>query len=90
MIEPEESTALLISRTEPVNEVDKHLRDMEHLMEENSHRPLAIDQACADIRTRKCSIAAYIRQWENQRERISKFLPKLSSYSKSVITSWEV
>ncbi|KAG8530313.1 uncharacterized protein KY384_004815 [Bacidia gigantensis] len=90
MMEPEESKALLISRATLSNLSAKDLRDVDHIVEELSHLPLAIDQAGAYIRTRKCSPAAYIRLFESQRERILKFSPKLSSYNKSVITSWEV
>lgn len=90
MMEPEESKALLISRAGLTSPTVKDLRDVDHITEELSHLPLAVDQAGAYIRTRKCSPAAHIRLFESQRERILKFSPKLSSYNKSVITSWEV
>lgn len=90
MMEPDESKALLISRAGLTSPTIKDLRDVDHITEELSHLPLAIDQAGAYIRTRRCTPAAYIRQFESQRERILKFSPKLSSYNKSVITSWEV
>lgn len=90
MMEPEESKALLISRAGLKNPSAKDLQDVNTIVGELSHLPLAIDQAGAYIRTRKCSPAAYIRQFENQRERVLKFSPKLSSYNKSVITAWEV
>ena len=90
MMEPEESRALLISRAGLISPTGKDLQDIEQITEKLSHLPLAVDQAGAYIRTRKCSPAAYIRQYESQRERTLNFSPKLSSYNKSVITSWEV
>ena len=90
MMEPEESKALLIARAGLKDPSYKDLQDVNTIVDELSHLPLAIDQAGAYIRTRKCSPAAYIRQFENQRERVLKFSPKLSSYNKSVITAWEV
>ncbi|CAF9906722.1 MAG: hypothetical protein ALECFALPRED_002615 [Alectoria fallacina] len=90
MMEPEESKALLISRAGLINPSAKDLQDINQIVDELSHLPLAIDQAGAYTRTRKCSPAACIRQFENQRERVLKFSPKLSSYNKSVITAWEV
>ena len=90
MMEPEESKSLLISRAGLLNPSSKDLQDVDRIIEDLSHLPLAIDQAGAYIRTRKCSPAAYLRLFERQRERVLKFSPKLSSYNKSVITSWEV
>lgn len=90
MMEPEESKALLIKRAGLTYLTDMVIQEVDHIVEELSHLPLAIDQAGAYIRARKCSTAAYIRQFENQREGVLKFLPKLSSYNKLVITSWEV
>ncbi len=90
MMEHEESKTLLISRAGLMNPTDKDLEDVDTIVNELSHLPLAIDQAGAYMRTRKCSPAAYLRQFESQRERVLKFSPKLSSYNKSVITAWEV
>ncbi|KAL9637359.1 MAG: hypothetical protein Q9164_002242 [Protoblastenia rupestris] len=88
--DPQESKSLLISRAGLINPNEKELRDVDIIVEALSHLPLAIEQAGAFIRARKCSPATYIRQFESQRERILKFSPKLSSYNKSVITTWEV
>ena len=90
MMEPEESKALLISRAGLINPKEKDLQDVVSIVEGLSHLPLAIDQAGTYIRARQCSPAAYMRLFESQRERILKFSPKLSSYNKSVITTWEV
>lgn len=90
MMEPEESKTLLLSRAGLVNPTEQTLQDVENVVEQLSHLPLAIDQAGAYMRTRKCSPAAYLRRFETERERVLKFSPKLSSYKKSVITAWEV
>jgi len=95
MMKPKEFKSLLISRAGLINSNEKELRDVNIIVEALSHLPLAIDQAGAFIRARKCSPASsgpatYIRQFEGQRERILKFSLKLSSYNKSVITTWEV
>lgn len=90
MMKPKEFKSLLISRAGLINSNEKELRDVNIIVKALSHLPLAIDQAGAFIRARKCSPATYIRQFESQRERILNFSLKLSSYNKSVITTWEV
>ena len=90
MMKPEESKALLLLRAGLATPSEKDLLDVARIVEDLSHLPLAIDQAGAYRRTRKCSPAAYIRLFKSQRERVLKFSPKLSSYNKSVITAWEM
>ena len=55
MMDPEESKALLLSRAGLINPTQQTLRDVEAVLEQLSHLPLAIDQAGAYMRTRKCS-----------------------------------
>lgn len=83
-MEPEESKTLLISRAGLTCATDKDLQDVEYIVDELSHLPLAIDQAGAYIRTRKCSPAAYIRQFESQRDRVLKFSPSISGMVKGL------
>ncbi|KAH0545468.1 hypothetical protein FGG08_000469 [Glutinoglossum americanum] len=90
MMEPSESRDLLISRAGLTNPTEKDLLEIDEIIEKLSYLPLAIDQAGAYIRTRRCTPAAYLRQFNTRQDRVLKFSPKLSQYNKSVITAWEV
>ncbi len=91
LFEPQEAKRFLLERTKGrriETEADEELA--EELAAELGYLPLALEQAGAYIAHNGCSMAEYIEEWEDQREKVLKWYDKREmQYPASVAVTYE-
>jgi len=90
-LETKEAKQFLLERTaEKRIETQSDEEAAEKLAKELGYLPLALEQAAAYIVNNKCSLAEYIEEWENERQKVLKWYDKRQmQYDVSVEATWQ-
>ena len=91
LLEPQEAKQFLLERTADHRvKTDSDEVAAEKLAKELGYLPLALEQAAAYIANNKCSLAEYIEEWENERQKVLKWYDeRLMKYPVSVAVTWQ-
>ena len=91
LLEPQQAKQFLLDRTAAHRiKTDSDEEAAEKLAKELGYLPLALEQAAAYIANNQCSLAEYIEEWENERQKVLKWYDeRLMNYPVSVAVTWQ-
>jgi tetratricopeptide (TPR) repeat protein len=91
LLEPEEAKQFLLDRTKGRRiKTGQDEKIAAQLTEMLGYLPLALEQAGAFIAHNKCSMAEYLRDWENKRQDVLEWYDKRQmQYDASIAVTWQ-
>ncbi len=91
LLEPQQAKQFLLERTAAHRvETDSDEEMAERLAKELGYLPLALEQAAAYIAGNQYSLAEYVEEWENERQKVLEWYdPRTMKYPVSVAATWQ-